>query len=193
MPRSGKLHKPMTVERALAEAHKAGCAFRLAGVGVDVRGIDAVPADVVSFLRGNRELVFDHLGGNQRDRPSLELLSTLDIELAYCIDDVTAESVIAEIIADAGAGPIAIDTETTARPEYANPVPLRLAVRGRPMKVQPKPTDKVALDPHRSEPRPSGAARWSRTMPPSSWPSWRSTGSILGYSARCRQPGCCSG
>ena len=50
-----------------------------------------VPADVVSFLRGNRELVFDHLGGNQRDRPSLELLSTLDIELAYCTDDVTAE------------------------------------------------------------------------------------------------------
>ena len=51
MPRSGNLDKPMTVERALAEAHKAGCAFRLAGVGVDVRGIDAVPADVVSFLR----------------------------------------------------------------------------------------------------------------------------------------------
>ena len=71
MPRSGNIHKSMTVERALAEAHKAGCAFRLAGVGVDVRGIDAVPADVVSFLRGNRELVFDHLGGNQRDRPSL--------------------------------------------------------------------------------------------------------------------------
>jgi DNA polymerase-1 len=112
-----------------------------------------VPADIVTFLRENRELVFDYLGGNQRDRPSLELLSTLDIELAYCIDDVTAESVIAEIIADVGAGPIAIDIETTARPEYANPASLRLTVRGRPMKVQPKQKDKVALDPQRSEPR----------------------------------------
>ena len=116
MPRNGDLQKPMTVERALAEAHKAGCVFRLAGAGIEVRGINGVPADIVTFLRGNRELVFDYLGGNERDRPSLELLSTLDIELVYCTDDVTAESVIAEIIADAGAGPIAIDIETTARP-----------------------------------------------------------------------------
>ena len=112
-----------------------------------------MPADIVTFLRANRELVFDHLGGNERDRPPLELLSTLDIELVYCTDDVTAESVIAEIIAAAGAGPVAIDIETTARPEYANPVPLRLTVRGRPLKVQPRPNDKVALDPQRSEPR----------------------------------------
>jgi 3'-5' exonuclease len=153
MPRNGDLQKPMTVERALAEAHKAGCVFRLAGAGIDVRGINRVPADIVTFLRANRELVFDHLGGNERDRPPLELLSTLDIGLVYCTDDVTAESVIAEIIADAGAGPIAIDIETTARPEYANPAPLRLTVRGRPMKVQRKPNDKVGLDPHRSEPR----------------------------------------
>ena len=123
MPRNGNLQKPMTVERALAEAHKAGCVFRLAGAGIDVRGINGVPADIVTFLRANRELVFDHLGGNQRDRPSLELLSTLDIELVYCTDDVIAESVIAEIIADAGAGLIAIDIETAARLEYANPVP----------------------------------------------------------------------
>ena len=153
MPRNGDLHKPMTVERALAEAHKAGCVFRLAGAGIDVRGIHRVPADIVTFLRANRELVFDHLGGNERDRPSLELLSMLDIELVYCTDDVTAESVIAEIIADAGAGPVAIDIETTARPEYANPAPLRLTVRGRPMKMQPKPKDEVALDPHRAEVR----------------------------------------
>ena len=145
--------KAPTISTALAAAHKAGCSFRIAGATVEVRGLDGVPADIVTFLRGNRELVFDYLGGNERDRPSLELLSTLDIELVYCTDDVTAESVIAEIIADAGAGPIAIDIETTARPEYANPVPLRLTVRGRPMKVQPKPNDKVALDPHRSEPR----------------------------------------
>ena len=119
MPRNG----PMTVERALAEAHKAGCVFRLAGAGIDVRGINAVPADIVTFLRGNRELVFAHLGGNERDRPSLELLSTLDIELVYCTDDVTAESVIAEIIADAGAGPIAIDIETARAPRVREPSP----------------------------------------------------------------------
>jgi DNA polymerase I len=144
---------PMTVERALAAAHDAGCFFRLAGATVEVRGFDSVPADIVMFLRGNRELVFDYLGGNKRDRASLELLATLDIEPVYCTDDVTAASVIVEIIADAGGGPIAIDIETSARPKYANPVPLRLTIRGRPMKVQPKSDDKVALDPHRSEPR----------------------------------------
>ena len=125
MPRNGNLQKPMTVERALAAAHKAGCVFRLAGAGIDVRGINGVPADIVTFLRGNRELVFDYLGGNERDRPSLELLSTLDIQLVYCTtDDVTAESVIAEIIADAGAGPIAHDIETTAPPRVREPSPL---------------------------------------------------------------------
>src|SRR5512132_3870492 len=149
----GDTMKAPTISTALAAAHKAGCFFRIAGVTIEVRGLDGVPADIVTFLRGNRELVFDYLGGNERDRPSLEVLSTLDIELVYCTDDVTAESVVAEIVADAGAGPIAIDIETTARPEYANPVPLRLTVRGRPMKVQPKPNDRVGLDPHRSEPR----------------------------------------
>ena len=181
-------------------------------------GINDVPANIVTFLRGNRELVFDYLGGNERDRPPLELLSTLDIELVYCTDYVTAESVIAEIIADAGVGPIAIYIETTARPEYANPVPLRLTVRGRPMKVQPRPNDKVALDPHRSEPRliqvfgggikaavldmrscpglcsrPSGSARWSATTRCSSLPSWPRTASARAWNARCRPRVCCWG
>src|SRR5512132_400414 len=145
----GDTMKTPTISTALAAAHKAGCFFRIAGATIEVRGLDGVPADIVTFLRGNRELVFDYLGGNERD-PSLELLSTLDVGLVCCTDDITAESVIAEIIADAGAGPIAIDIETTARPEYANPAPLRLTVRGRPMKVQRKPNDKVGLDPHRS-------------------------------------------
>ncbi len=142
-----------TVERALAEAHKAGCVFRLVGASVEVRGLDKVPADVGTFLRGNREAVFPHLGGTERDRLSLQLLSTLDIELVSCADDATANSVVAEIIADAGTGPIGIDVETAPLPEYANPVPLRLTVRGRPMKIQPTPRDRAGLDPHRSEPR----------------------------------------
>jgi hypothetical protein len=31
--------RPLTIERALAEAHKSGCVFRLAGAGVAVRGL----------------------------------------------------------------------------------------------------------------------------------------------------------
>lgn len=57
------------------------------------------------------------------------------------------------MLADAGDKPVAIDIETTPRPEYASPVPLRLTVRGRPMKVQPRSDGKAGLDPHRSEPR----------------------------------------
>jgi ribonuclease D len=34
-----------------------------------------------------------------------------------------------------------------------SPVPLRLTIKGRPMKVQPRADDRAGLDPHRSEPR----------------------------------------
>ena len=73
--------------------------------------------------------------------------------MVYCTDADSAEAAIAEVLADAGEKTVAIDIETTPRPEYVSPVPLRLTVRGRPMKVQPRSDDKVGLDPHRSEPR----------------------------------------
>ena len=62
--------KAPTISTALAAAHKAGCSFRIAGATTEVRELDGVPADIVTFLRGNRELVFDYLGGNERDGPS---------------------------------------------------------------------------------------------------------------------------
>jgi hypothetical protein len=145
--------RTLTVERALAEAHKAGCVFRLAGDRVEVSGVDKVPANTIAILREHRAAVFAHLGGSEQDRPSLELFERLGVELVYCTDDATARGAVAEVITDAGDRPLAIDIETAPSPEYANPVPLRLTVRGRPMKVQPKSDDKVGLDPHRSEPR----------------------------------------
>jgi hypothetical protein len=48
---------------------------------------------------------------------------------------------------------VAVDFETAPKPKYAAPVALRVTVRGRPMKVQPRSDDKVGVDPHRSEPR----------------------------------------
>jgi hypothetical protein len=63
--------KPLTVERALAEASKAGCTFRLAGAGVVVRGLDQLPPSIADFLRAHRSDVFSHLGGDERDRPPL--------------------------------------------------------------------------------------------------------------------------
>jgi hypothetical protein len=145
--------RALTIERALAEAHKAGCTFRLAGSGVAVGGLDRVPPFVADFLREHREGVFAALGGSEADKPSLELLEQLSVELVYCTDDDSAEAAVAEVLADAGEKPIAIDIETTPRPEYASPVPLKLTVRGRPMKVQPKAERKVGLCPHRSEAR----------------------------------------
>jgi hypothetical protein len=145
--------RTLTVERALAEAHKAGCVFRLAGDRVEVSGVDKVPADAIAILREHRAAVFAHLGGNELDRPNLELLAQLDVEFVYCTTDAEAEAAVFEMLADAGDRSIAIDIETAPRSEYANPVPLRLTVRGRPMKVQPKSDDKVGLDPHRAEPR----------------------------------------
>jgi hypothetical protein len=94
--------RALTVERALAEANKAGCTFRLAGSGVAVRGLDQVPAFVRDFLRENRDGVFAALGGSEADRPCLELLEQLGAELVYCTDDDAAETAIAEIVDDAG-------------------------------------------------------------------------------------------
>ena len=145
--------RPLTIERALAEANKAGCTFRLDGSGVAVRGLEKVPAFVGSFLREHREGVFAALGGSEQDRPSLELLQQLGVRLVYCTDDAAAAVAIAEVLADAGDKPVAIDLETAPKPEYATAVPLRLTVRGRPMKVQPRSDDQVGLDAHRSEPR----------------------------------------
>ncbi len=145
--------RPLTIERALAEAHKAGCVFRPAGSGVAVRNLDQVPAFVRDFLREHRDGVFDALGGSERDRPCLALLDRLGAELVYCTDDDSAEAAIAEVLADAGDKPLAIDIETAPRSEYANSVPLKITVKGRPMKVQPKADGKIGLCPHRSEPR----------------------------------------
>lgn len=145
--------KPLTIERALAEAHKSGAVFRLAGSGVAVRGLDRVPPFVASFLREHREGVFEALGGSEADRPCIELLERLGVELVYATSDDEAETVIAEVFAGAGDKPVAVDIETAADSEYATPVPLRLTVRGRPMKVQPKADGKAGLDPHRAEVR----------------------------------------
>jgi 3'-5' exonuclease len=145
--------RALTIERALAQAHKAGCMFRLAGAEVRVRGLDRVSPFVADFLRENREAVFTALGGSEHDRPCLELLEQLGIELVYCTDDDSAEAAIAEVLTDAGDKPVALDIETTPRQQYASPAPLKLTVRGRLMKVQPRRDDKAGLDPHRSEPR----------------------------------------
>ena len=97
--------RPLTVERALAEAHKAGCTFRLAGSGVAVRGLDRVPPFIADFLRSRREAVFAHLGGDERDHPCIELLAQLGAQLIYCTDDIAAEAAVAEMLADAGDRP----------------------------------------------------------------------------------------
>jgi hypothetical protein len=92
--------RTFTVEHALAEAHKAGCVFRLAGASVEVRGLDKVPADTIVFLREHRAAVFAHLGGPEQDRPSLELFGRLGVVLVYCTDNATARGAVAEVIAD---------------------------------------------------------------------------------------------
>ena len=102
-----------------------------------------------TFLRERLDEVWASLGGAELDHPAVELFERLGVKLVYCTDDTTAR----EAVAGMGNGPIAIDIETAPRPEYANPISLRLTVRGRPMKIQPKPNDRVGLDPHRSEPR----------------------------------------
>jgi hypothetical protein len=71
--------RAITVERALAEAHKAGCAFRLAGSGVAVRGLDQVPAFVRDFLREHREGVFAALGGSEADRRASSCWNSLGL------------------------------------------------------------------------------------------------------------------
>ena len=139
---------------ALAAAAKAGAAFRLSGNRVEISGLEKVeqaePA-VAAFLREHDRAVFAALGGGAADQPSIALIETLGVEIAYCADDSTAAAAIVEVLADAGDRPIAIDVETAALPEYADYPPIRLTIAGRPNKVQPRSDNHAALDPHLSE------------------------------------------
>ena len=139
---------------ALAAAAAAGAAFRLSGNRVEISGLEKVeqgdPA-IAAFLREYREAIFAALDGNAADAPSLALIEALGVEIAYCADDSTAAAAIAEVLADAGGRPIAIDVETAALPEYADYPPMRLTIAGRPNKVQPRSDNHAALDPHLSE------------------------------------------
>ena len=110
----------------------------------------AEPA-VAAFLREHHRAVFAALGGGAADQPSLALIEALGVEIADCADDSTAAAASAEVLADAGDRPIAIDVETAALPEYVDYPPLRLTIAGRPNKVQPRADNHAALDPHRSE------------------------------------------
>jgi DNA polymerase I len=145
--------RPLTIERALAEANRAGCIFRLSGSIVTVRGLDRLPIPVVDFLRQHRTEVFAHLGGDEHDRPAIELLERLGVGLVYATDDDAAAAAVAEVFANAGSGPVAVDFETAPKPGYVIPTPLRLTVRGKPMKIQPKANSKLGLCPYRAEPR----------------------------------------
>ena len=141
---------------AIAAAAKAGAAFRLSGNRIEISGLEKVEqADsaIAAFLREYREAIFAALGGNAADAPSIALIEQLGVEIAYCADDSTAAAAIAEVLADAGDRPIAIDVETAALAEYANHPPLRLTANGRLMKVQPRADNQAALDPHLSETR----------------------------------------
>ena len=181
---------------ALAAAAKAGAAFRLSGNRIEISGLGKVeqadPA-VAAFLREHDRAVFAALGGGAADQPSIALIETLGSR-SDCADDSTAAAAIVEVLADAGDRPIAIDVETAALAEYADYPPMRLTIAGRSNKVQPRADNQAALDPHRSVVRlvqlyaggqrvavldmrarcpgrcshPSGSARWSPIMPPSS-------------------------
>ena len=137
--------------RALAEARELGAEFRIVGHTVQRSG--ELPDDLAAKLDSLVDLMPAYLDVNAVDRAALTFFDTLGVE-AVLVDTVEGcLPVIAVLDADIAScgGPMALDTETAARPLQAAPKPaVRLNRDGTVAARQAKVTDDgAALSVHR--------------------------------------------
>jgi hypothetical protein len=172
------------VSTLLSAAAKAGAGFRLSGAQIAVSRPDAIPDQLARELRSRRDEVWDHLGGTRQDRPSLELLHQLGVEVAVPQDAAEALALISEMEADADAdlasempsdrcrpaSLLGFDIETAALPDEETRPIVTLTSRGALKASQPKLKGGAGLDPRRATVRlaqlygaAGGAWCWTRT------------------------------
>lgn len=142
------------ISALVAEAVRAGAEFRLSGARVALASQVTVPDQLVQELRSRRDEVWDHLGGTRLDRPSLDLLDQLGVEVAVPQDEFAALALIAEMEADAdqpgNRGLLGLDIETMANTgEETRPV-VSLTRAGVMKNSQPPLQGGAGLDPRRA-------------------------------------------
>ena len=139
--------KKDAVGAAIGAMGARGCRFRWRGEVLEIDGLDGLhPLDRVVVERMRPEIAARLAEPGAADPE--ELLEQLDVEIELVDDPERAREVIA------GLPPtVAVDLETTARPEFATEPPwLAVTKDGRRAVRQPKP-DKTGLDPLRAQPR----------------------------------------
>jgi DNA polymerase I-like protein with 3'-5' exonuclease and polymerase domains len=161
---------PPSVDAPLPEllrfANLEGVRFRLAGHQVEVtapRAPSPTLAPVLAALKAHKEEVWATLlGGDERDKASLALLTRLGVAVAVPNTVTEAEALFAEMEADADThtpadirrvrgGLLGLDIETAANPGEGARPPVKLRLRdGKKAKNQPAFKSDAALNPHRA-------------------------------------------
>jgi DNA polymerase I-like protein with 3'-5' exonuclease and polymerase domains len=145
--------------KLLAEATAAGATFRVHGYAVQVHGVGGMPKPLRAALRARCYELWEHLGGNAFDRPSLDLLAKLGVRLVIPSTEAKALAALTQIERDSDAnrpadlqrpGWVGFDIETAALPGVETRPTVKLRRDGLPVKEQPKFRGKAALDPHTS-------------------------------------------
>jgi DNA polymerase-1 len=151
------------VPELLKRAHRAGCSFRLVGGQLRVTAPeDEALRPLLAALKAQRAAVWDILGGNTLDAPSLELITRLGVEAAVPRTEAEAHQLITEMEADSDThtpdavkrvrgGLLGLDIETAANAGEEERPAVRLRLKdGMPSKHQPSTKGGAGLDPHRS-------------------------------------------
>jgi DNA polymerase-1 len=108
------------LRRAVREAHMLGVEFRICGDQVQVDGLDRLPDKLCGAL--DLELLWSYAGAEEDDEEAIAFLEKLGVE-PVLVEDPSGVAAAIEQLAAEGSPVIAIDIETTPRPEYAEPRP----------------------------------------------------------------------
>ena len=143
------------ISHLLAIAKNAGAAFRVSGAEVVVTDALAIPAEVRIALKDRRDELFAHFApANTGEPTSSAILKAEGVVVAVATTESEAIELLAEMLTDAGDGPLGLDMETAPKPEYAEPrFAVKLTRTGAVARNQPKDKSRIGLDPLRSDPR----------------------------------------
>jgi DNA polymerase I-like protein with 3'-5' exonuclease and polymerase domains len=114
-----------------------------------------LPDDLLAALRVHRAAVWGHLGGDERDQPSLDLLARLGVEVVVPQTEAEAVALLDQMELDAdlihGGDLIGLDIETAAHPGEETRPGVTLTLKGTVAKTGQKAVaGSAALDPYRS-------------------------------------------
>jgi DNA polymerase-1 len=160
IPPQSSAESPLSVLRTIMrEAIALGARFRLTGGDVDVENLDRLPSTLGRRLLDYRTAgwLYPYLGGEELDKPAIELGTKLRVRVALVEDGLSARAAIRALIHDCHTfnGTIGLDVETAAKPGRGPPrQTVRLTAEGIVAEQQPAATgpggkpDRTLLDPH---------------------------------------------